>query len=272
MRLRLPPLLRRRTAAAVPPRLGLALGGGAVRGAAHVGVLSVLERAGVRPDVVSGTSVGAIVGAGVAAGLSAEELLGYFERARWRDLARPAWRSPLSMLDIDPMGELVERVCGARSFSDLDVPFAAVACDIKTGEPVVIVEGPLKEALVASAAIPGLFEPVRRGPHLLVDGGLADNVPVAAARLLGATTVIAVDIVPPPDGTYEPRDVRDMLFMSFGILQRAAASGREHADILIAPDVARIPFTDFSQVRAAYEAGVEAAEAELSALRAAARA
>lgn len=240
-----------------------------MRGAAHVGVLAVLERSGLRPDVVAGTSVGAIVGAGIAAGLSAEELLGYFERARWRDLARPAWRSRRSMLDIDPMGELVERVCGARSFSDLGLPFAAVACDITTGEPVVIIEGPLREALVASAAIPGLFEPVRRGPHLLVDGGLVDNVPVSAARLLGATTVVAVDIVPPPDGTYEPRDVRDMLFMSFGILQRAAASGREHAEVLIAPDVARIPFTDFSQVRTAYEAGVAAAEEALPALRAA---
>jgi NTE family protein len=240
-------------------RLGLALGGGAVRGAAHLGVLAVLEREGVRPDVISGTSVGALVGAGIAGGLSAAEMLEYFTAARWRDLARPSWRSKLSMLDGDPLGRLLERVVAVSTIEELKLPFAAVASDILTATTFVFESGPLREALVASSAIPGIFEPVRHDGMLLVDGGLTDNLPVDAALELGADFVVAVDIMLPMDGTYEPRDIRDMLMMSLNIVEGAGRSA-ERADILIRPDVAHVSFSDFSHVQAAYDAGVEAAE------------
>jgi NTE family protein len=247
---------------APPPRLGLVLGGGAVRGAAHVGVLTVLEREGIRPDAVAGTSVGAIVGAGVAAGISSAEMYEHFVKARWRDLARPSW-SRLSLFETDPMGSLLERICEADTFDDLKIPFAAVASDILSGKTFVFTEGSLHEALVASSAIPGLFEPVPKGDSLLVDGGITDNLPVAAARDLGATATIAVDIMPALFGTYRPADVRDMVMMSWNILEQAAASGRDRADLLITPDVGRVSFSDFSQAQAAYEAGVAAAKAVL---------
>lgn len=261
------PFSREAQPAPEPLRLGFALGGGAVRGAAHLGVLSVLERESIRPDVVAGTSAGAIVGAGLAAGLRSEDMLSYFTKARWRDLARPSWGSRLSMLDSNPMGDLLERVVEAHDFSDLKLPFAAVATDILTGTPFTFTEGPLREALMASAAIPGVFEPVRREGLLLVDGGLTQNVPVGAARDLGANFVIAVDVMSRPDGTYEPRDIRDMLLMSLYIVESSVAAGAG-ADVLLRPELGPVSFSDFSHVSAAYEAGVRSAEEALPALRA----
>lgn len=250
-----------------PRVLGLVLGGGSVRGAAHLGVLSVLEREGIRPDIVVGTSVGAIVGAGVAADVPVTEMYGYFKAARWKDLARPSWGSRLGMLDIDPLGALIERIVEARTFDQLVLPFAAVATDILTGATYVFTEGSLREALMASSAIPGLFEPVRHERRLLVDGGITDNLPIDVARDLGATLVVAIDIMPLPDGGYEPRDVRDMLLLSWSIMERPTASLLGRADLVIAPDVARATFSDFSQAQDVYEAGVLAAEKALPDLR-----
>lgn len=234
-----------------------------MRGAAHLGVLSVLEREGIRPDIVVGTSVGAIVGAGVAGGVSVAEMLGYFKAARWQDIARPSWGSKLSMLDTDPLGALLERIVEAQAFDQLALPFAAVASDILTGTTYVFTEGSLRQALVASSAVPGLFEPIRRDGRLLVDGGITDNLPIDVARDLGATHVIAIDIMPLPDGGYEPRDLRDMLLLSLSIMERPTASALTSADLVISPDVAHVSFSDFSQTQVIYEAGAQAAERAL---------
>lgn len=250
-----------------PNLLGLVLGGGSVRGAAHLGVLSVLGREGIRPDIVAGTSVGAIIGAGVAAGVPVAEMYDYLLAARWKDLAKPSWGSKLSMFDTDPLGALLERIVEARTFDQLSLPFAAVAADILTGTTYVFTEGPLRNALVASSAIPGLFEPVRHDGRLLIDGGITDNLPIDAARDLGATLVVAVDIMPLPDGGHEPNDLRDMLLMSWSIMERPTASQLARADLVITPDVTRVSFSDFSQAHGVYEAGVRAAEDALPALR-----
>jgi NTE family protein len=250
-----------------PPCLGLVLGGGSVRGAAHLGVVSVLEREGIRPDLIAGTSVGAIVGAGVAAGVPAAEMHEYFKAARWRHLATPSWSSRLSLFDTHPLGALLERIVAAQTFDQLALPFAAVATDILAGTSFVFTEGPLREALVASSAIPGLFEPVRREGRLLVDGAISDNLPVDAARDLGATLVVAVDIMPLPPRTYEPKDVRDMLLLSGNVMVRSAARRAERADLVITPDVARASYWDFSEAQALYEAGAQSAEKALPDLR-----
>jgi NTE family protein len=249
-----------------PAVVGLALGGGAVRGAAHLGVLSVLEREHVPIGVVTGTSVGALVGAGVAAGVGAGDMLKAFSKASWASIAFPSWTSKLSLLEADPLGALMERVTNAETFDDLGLPFAAVACDLLTGTSFVMTEGSLRQALIASSAIPGLFEPVRREGVMLVDGGLVDNLPIDVASDLGADYVIAVDVMPPLDGSYEPKDLRDVLLLSWNIVQRASEFGRERAGIVITPQVATVPLSDFSKVHDAYEAGVVAAEAALPTL------
>lgn len=262
----IPGLTETEPAPEIPVLVGLTLGGGAVRGAAHLGVLSVLEREGVPIGVVTGTSVGAMVGAGVAASIGSQEMLDAFSKASWATIAIPAWASKLSLLQMNPAGALMERVTRAETFSDLDLPFAAIACDLLTGSTVVMREGDLREALIASSAIPGLIEPVRRRGAMLVDGGLVDNLPVDAATTLGADYVIAVDIMPPLDGTFEPKDLRDVILLSWNIVQRAGEIGRERAGIVITPQVAGISPSDFSKVREAYDAGVAAAEAALPTL------
>jgi len=252
----------------VPRRLGLALGGGAVRGAAHVGVLAVLEREGIRPDVVAGVSAGAIVGAGVAAGVSAAEMLVAFRKASWLHIAVPAWLSRLSVLDSSPLGALIEKVTSVSDFDGLRMPFAAIACDLLTGRRVVITSGSLREAIMASSAIPGLFEPVRRGGQMLVDGQLLENVPAQVALDLGADYVLGVDIMPPPINSAEPSELRDVILMSWDIVQRQRQRDCTQPDLMVTPDVGSIGLSDFSRVADAYAAGVAAMEAALPQLRA----
>jgi len=263
--------LKRAPQAPTPPvrrRLGLALGGGAVRGAAHVGVVAVLEREGIRPDVVAGVSSGAIVGAGVAAGIPAAEMLEAFRRSSWLQIAVPAWLSRLSMLDSSPLGALIEKVTSVSDFSGLQLPFAAIACDLLTGRRVVITSGSLREAIVASSAIPGLFAPVRRDGQMLVDGQLLENVPAQAALDLGADYVLGVDIMPPPVNSAPPAELRDVILMSWDIVQRGRQGDRVRPDLMVTPDVGPISLSDFSRVVDSYDAGVAAMEAALPRLRA----
>lgn len=143
-------------------RLGLALGGGAVRGAAHIGVLRVLEREGIEVDVVVGTSVGALVGAGHAAGLTPTEMSEIARGVRARDRARIGLlRSRISLLETPSFLATVEDRLGDRWIEDLDPRFGATTCDLRTGEPVCITAGSIGPALRASTAVPGIFPPVR---------------------------------------------------------------------------------------------------------------
>lgn len=176
------------------PRIGLALGSGSARGWAHIGVLRALLAAGIRPDVVSGASVGAIVGAAYATGQ-----LDRFE-AWVRELDR---RAVMSLMDFN-LGSGVlkgERLAAymhehfdERPIEALAVPFAAVATDLQRGDEVWLRQGAVSDAVRASFALPGLFTPVWREGRLLVDGGLVNPVPVSTARALGAELVIAVDL------------------------------------------------------------------------------
>jgi NTE family protein len=173
--------------------LGLTLSGGGAYGAAHVGVLQELRERGIRPGIVTGTSSGALVAAAYAAEVPLEAI----ERAalgfRWSSIARMTLTPRLGLLDSGALTDAIHRVLGEDPLiEDLPHSFAAVATDLKTREAVVIDEGPLNVALRATIAVPGLLPPVRRGSQVLMDGGMVDNVPVAATRQLGATTIIAV--------------------------------------------------------------------------------
>jgi NTE family protein len=126
----------------------------------------------------------------------------------------------------------------------------------------------LREAIVASSAIPGLFEPVRRGGQLLVDGQLIENVPVQAALDLGANYVLGVDIMPPPVNSAEPAELRDVILMSWDIVQRRRQWDGAQPDLMVTPQVGSLSLSDFSRVGDAYDAGVAAMEAALPRLRA----
>ena len=174
------------------PRLGIALGSGSARGWAHIGVLRALEQAGIVPDVVSGTSIGALVGAAYASGR-----LGPLEE--W--VARIDWWEIIRYMDMSRggvEGERLMRAFGERvedvPIETLPKPFGAVATDLLTGREVWFQNGSLLEAVRASIALPGLFSPVRFQERWLVDGGLVDPLPVSLCRALGAEQVIAVNL------------------------------------------------------------------------------
>lgn len=250
-----------------PGRLGLALSGGAVRGAAHVGVLQVLEREGIFPEVVAGTSVGALVGAAYAAGLPAAEASAVFRAMSWPKLLRPSLSSRYSLLDTRRMVQVLRPALGVDTFEELKRPFAAVACDLLTGRRVVFRTGHLMPALRASSAVPGLFAPVEHGSELLVDGCVVDNLPVDVARDLGADYVIAVDLVPPPSGRRRPRNVLEVVTLAGYLWSRANHPPPSAVDCLITPDIGDSGAWSFGGVPDLEEAGRVAAEAALPRLR-----
>ena len=173
--------------------LGLALGGGFSRGFAHLGVLQVLEQNHIPISYIAGTSVGSILGAAYASGAPLARIIATCRKIRFRDIGR--WRvSRLGLASNHRLGDLIEQVFESKRFEDLRIPMAVVATDLANGEPVVFTHGNLCEAIRASCAFPGLFEPVKIGTRCLADGGLVAQVPTRAARDLGAQHVIAVSV------------------------------------------------------------------------------
>ncbi len=175
--------------------LGLTLSGGGAFGAAHVGVLQVLEERGIRPHIVTGTSSGALVGSAFAAGLDGAELEQLARRFRWSRIAKWSFQPRWGLLDTRVVTDAIHRLLGEDPrIEDLPRHFGAVATDLRTRQAVTIDRGPLSTALRATIAVPGLLPPVRLGGRLLADGGMIDNVPHSAARGLGADRVIVVHL------------------------------------------------------------------------------
>lgn len=190
------------------PRVGVALGGGAARGWAHLGVLRVLEQEGIRPHAVAGTSIGSFVAAAWLSGSLdrlTEEVLGLDFRRLVPFLRMHLPRAGL--VDGRSLEPLIRRFVTAETFADLPVPCGFNATDLREGEEVFLRDGDLLSAILASTAVPGLFSPVTRDGHLLIDGGIVNPVPVSLARQLGAEVVIAVDINHHivRDGPWQPR-------------------------------------------------------------------
>ena len=180
------------------PRLGLALGSGAARGLAHIGVLKVLEEAQIPIDIITGTSMGAFIGAMYAAGVPIDHMEKAALEIDWRSMARlldPVLPTS-GLTDSKKLVSFMAELLPARDFGDLNRPLAVTATDINTGEAVIIKQGDLLEALRAGLAFPGIFSPVRFGQRFLVDGGLCKPIPTDVARHLGADRVIGVCTIP----------------------------------------------------------------------------
>ena len=237
---------------------GIALSGGGARGLAHVGVLEALARAGYDFDLVAGTSMGAIVGALYASGRTPEEMLEIIAGRPWRRLFRfRFWRRPL------PAARLVEllRPYLPATFAGLKRPLAVVAVDLLRGRPVYLSQGPLPEAVAASAAHPLLFLPLRLGERLLSDGGVVDNLPVDAARFLGADEVVAVDVSAELDGPLG-RGAMAPALRSVEVMQATLTQARLALfppDAYLRPPVGAYQVEDFHQAEALVEAGRAAA-------------
>lgn len=281
------------------PRLGLALGSGSARGWAHIGVVRALEEAGVRPDVVCGTSIGALVGAAYAAG-ELERLENWVLGLEMGDVVGLADLSlSAGLLKGDRLMQFFRSHFDDRPLEQLQVPFAAVATSLQTGEEVWLRSGSTLDAVRASIALPGIFTPVRRDGMLLVDGGLANPIPVSLARAMGADIVIAVDLgsdilgrrfraaaasdastsqpqwmlklrenlaaLAPEQSFEEPTmpSMMDVLSTSMDIVQVKIARSRLAGDppeVLVAPLLSRLRLFDFHRAKEAIEEGRQAVE------------
>jgi len=181
-------------------KIGYALGGGAARGLSHIGVLKVLEEFGIFPDVIAGTSMGAIIGALYAGGHSAREIKRLALDLNWKKMMSLADISFLSggFIRGNRVVILLRSIMGDLSFAQLKYSYACVATDVLTGEEVILREGSLIDAIHASIALPGIFKPALVKGRYLVDGGLLNEVPVNVCRQMGAEYVIGVNVIPDP--------------------------------------------------------------------------
>jgi NTE family protein len=248
-------------------RIGFALSGGAVRGAAHIGVLRVFEEAGLGPALIAGTSVGAIIGAACAAGRSLRDVERLFAGLDWFSLVRPTLKLRRSLMDTRRLGRFLRAELGLTTFAELRIPFAAVACDLDTGDAVPLTRGDLVQAIRASSALPGLFPPERVDGRLLVDGGIVENLPVDVVRSMGAGFVVAVDLLPMGDRTRRVGNLFEIWHRSVYLMVRGNHPARAADCHVITPRIAEFSFTDFGEVAELVRRGEEAARAALPAIR-----
>jgi NTE family protein len=249
-----------------PPRLGLALGGGAARGFAHIGVIQVLEEAGIRPDLVVGTSAGSLVAALYASGKTGAEMA---KLAQTMDeSAITDWSFPIrGVIRGEALAKYVRDQTGGRTIESMKLPLGIVATELDTGAPVLFQRGDAGTAVRASSAVPAVFQPVRIGNREYVDGGLVSPVPVRFARQMGAELVVAVDISSPPEGN-PTGDAMRMLLQTFSIMGRSInVFELRDADVVMRPKLAGVGSADFSARLRAVQAGREAAQAMLATLR-----
>ena len=254
----------------VPPKIGLALGGGAARGFAHVGVIQVLEEAGIRPNLVVGTSAGSLVAAIYASGKSGKQLQHVAETME--EAAIADWTLPLfnrGVLRGDALARYVNKQVGARKIEDLPLPLGVVATDLNTGNQVLFQRGDTGTAVRASSAVPAVFEPVKIAGRDYVDGGLVSPVPVRSARQMGAELVIAVDISSPPDSNLAGGTL-DVLLQTFSIMGKSINQFElKEADVVVRPILTNVSSSDFGARKRAIEAGRQAMLVLLPTVRAA---
>jgi NTE family protein len=252
---------------AAKPRIGLALGGGAAKGFAHIGVIKMLEASGIHPDAVSGTSAGSVVGALYASGMDAfqlQEQAFALDEGKIRDVRFFSG----GMVQGQKLQDYVNELVRQTPIEKMHTPFAAVATELETGTRAVFIRGNTGQAVRASSSIPGVFEPVEINGRHFVDGGVVSPVPVDAARQLGADIVIAVDISARPDGS-NPDSMVGIVGQSITIMGRKLAEQElARADIVIRPKVGQIGPTDFDQKNVAILEGERAALAAIPAIKA----
>jgi NTE family protein len=240
------------------PKIGLALGGGAARGLAHIGVLKALSEAGICIDYVAGTSVGSIIGALYCAGYSWQKIKQLAQEVNWGRLISPTL-SIKGLLKTEKLEKLLGKVLEKKTFTDLKIPFSAVSVDIASGEVVVLNRGSLARAVQASSSIPGIFEPTELEGKMLVDGGLVNNVPADVVREMGATLVIAVDLNYYYPKVGKPKTIFDIIYASFFILMNNKSTrAHKFSDYLVAPNLSNFGYFNLKKIDQLIEKGEQA--------------
>jgi NTE family protein len=254
----------------VPPKLGLALGGGAARGFAHVGVIEVLEEAGIKPDLVVGTSAGSLVAALYASGRNGQQLQAAamaMDEAAFADWTLPIFSR--GVLRGEALARYVNTQVNHRLIEGMQLPLGIVATDLNTGLGVLFRRGDTGTAVRASSAVPAVFLPVKIGSQEYVDGGLVSPVPVRYARQMGAEVVVAVDISSAPEGN-PSGDPLQILLQTFAIMGKSINAWElKDAEVVVRPQLRGMSSADFAGKRRAIDAGRAAMQAALPQVRAA---
>jgi NTE family protein len=242
-----------------PLKLGLALGGGAARGFAHVGVIQVLEENGIRPQLVVGTSAGSLVASFYASGRNGAQLQRLAETME--EAALTDWNLPLTsrgLLKGDGLARYVAQVTGNKRIEDLAMPLGIVATDLHSGQGVLFQRGDLATAVRASSAVPAMFDPVRIGGHDYVDGGLASPVPVRYARQMGADVVLAVDISSTPESN-KASGLLQVLLQTFTIMGKSIKEYElREAEVVVKPQLDGVGSASFGERAKSIQAGRQA--------------
>ena len=249
-----------------PPRIGLALGGGAARGFAHIGVIQVLEENGIAVDLVAGTSAGSLVAALYASGkggATLAQLADGMDETAFADWSYPG----RGLLRGEALARYVREQTGGRAIEQMRLPLGIVATDLDSGQAILFQRGDAGMAVRASSAVPAVFQPVKIGAREYVDGGLVSPVPVRFARQMGAELIIAVDISAAPEGNATGDPMR-MLLQTFAIMGRSINSFElREADVVLRPKLAGVSSADFASRKHSIQAGRDAATAALAELK-----
>ncbi|WLI90629.1 patatin-like phospholipase family protein [Massilia sp. R2A-15] len=252
-------------------KIGLALGGGAARGFAHIGVIKALEAQGIYPDVIVGTSAGSVVGALYAAGnngFALQRVAMDMDEATISDWALPLFAKVSGVLKGEALQNYVNKAVHNVPMEKLKIPFGAVATDLNSGQPILFQRGNTGQAVRASSSVPSVFQPVKIGNHTYVDGGLVAPVPVRFAREMGADFIIAVNISTQTDAQATLSSL-EVLMQTFSIMgQRLNHYELKDADIVIAPSLGTMGGGDFQARNLAILAGEQAAAAVMPQIKA----
>ena len=229
------------------PKIGLALGSGGARGFAHLGVIRVLQEENIDISYIAGSSMGALIGSMFAAGTDLEQLYKVvmsFKRKYYLDFTVPK----MGFIKGNRLKDFIGIFTQWRNIEDLPIPLAVVATNIKTGEKVVMKEGPVADAVRASVAVPGIFVPVKIGDQLLVDGGVVDRVPISVVKEMGADLVISVDVLRVKENA-ELNSIYDVILQTLDILQVEVMKSRQiKADVMLNPRVEKYSSSAFTNI------------------------
>jgi len=246
-------------------KIGLALGGGAAFGAAHIGVLRAIDELKTEISFIAGTSIGAFVAALYCFGKNWNKIEEIAREIKWREIAKISL-SKYGILSNKKLEDFLEEHIGDVDFSESRLPLAIVATNISDGQKVVIKEGKVVPAVVASTAIPGIFKPVEIKGQMLVDGGIVENVPISPLIEMGADIIIGVDLNA-KHSYKKPKNIIEVLIHSFHFtLMTASKVQTEEVDILIKPDLSKFNRTDINQVPELIEVGYKEAKKILATL------
>lgn len=244
--------------------MGLVLSGGVARGIAHIGVIKVLEKYKIPVDFIAATSSGALIGVLYAAGMRINQMEKAALRLGWSRLISVVMARH-GLVSSDEMQKFIIKNVGDLKFSDLKIPFAVVATDLRTGREVVLREGKVAPAVASSCSVPGVFVPIKHGEDLLIDGGLSNNVPSSVAKNMGANFIIAIDVVPGQNLGETPKNALQIFGRAFDLaIKKLSIQGRQMADVLIEPEIPQdIMHVDVDKAKRLIEIGERATEGRI---------